>query len=612
MTHELLINGQQVDLGDVNSVLEYATNITGDIGKINLSHSYTVKIPRTARNAKILDNPGQPAHRSSLTRRFLPARLFRNGIDLIGDAQAYILKTSQDAYEIAFVWNTLAALQALSQSGLKLNDLPGLPVLPWISATGAPDYNSSTDGALFAFYNSGLGGYRFPTVNTATHPSMRVLPLLDRILSGAGVPYEISQKAAGKAEGKVILAAPERKPSRIMEVESGSVAQSVTLRAATVNGSPMTLLALEDWAHGWDAPSAAAGRSNTFTTGENDTHRVLLNLSAPASADLEGKAITVVGMTLEEGRPVVAEQEELLRVYFKRNDTGWYLYSDEEIRLSGWTQYAVSLEFSGTMNVTFSRYYPELPLLAANRVHETIDPQNDNRFPIAGNLPDIKQWDFVKACMAMFGWTPVIQRGTLYLQTYDEVLGTSGAYDWSHKVDMTDGGAQEISYALDSWAQRNVLAFKDDAPLGFVPDAEVIVNDATLSESRKLYELPWAASMQGDAQHYKVKEGDTVEVEEVDMEARIFSVSLGEHGQTLNFSEDMYGSGLIRAHYQALQDVVREPVAISAHIRLNEIDLARLDLTRAVYLGQFGRYYAIIRIQTSDTDLCKVELLQLP
>ena len=87
MTRELIIEGQHVDLApDTDITLEFVNNIIGDIGKISLSRSYTVKIPKTIRNTRILDDPGRPGHESGVPRRFLNARYYRNGIDLIGPA----------------------------------------------------------------------------------------------------------------------------------------------------------------------------------------------------------------------------------------------------------------------------------------------------------------------------------------------------------------------------------------------------------------------------------------------------------------------------------------------------------------------------------------------
>lgn len=613
MTRELIIEGQHVDLApDTDITLEFVNNIIGDIGKISLSRSYTVKIPKTIRNTRILDDPGRPGHESGVTRRFLNARYYRNGIDLIGPAQAYILKTTPESYEIALVWNTLEALQTLSQYSGTLNDLPNLPTLTWIGPNGTtPDYTGGNDdsGAIFAFYNSGLGGVKYPTVDTATHPSFRMPELIGRILANAAVPYVLSAKAQNDIKDLAVLAAPKHEPSRDMEIESGSVAELVSFKRATINGRPGTMLEINDWVHGWDAPSSATGSNQSFTTGNNDTHRILINLQSPNDIDLSGFYLNITGNIVKNN--VVQDQEELLRAYFKPNDSGWYLYIDEEIKLSGWPTYAVGLgnQLNVQVAAVFTPYKAGLPLLAANRVHKTLSPSKINQFPVQGNLPDIKQWDLIKACMAMFGWAAVIQNGTLHLLKYAELFSTSGAYNWTEKVDMTDGAPQEFGYTLDNWAQVNTLKFKEDTPLGFEPNASLAIQDTTLPEQRDFFELPFAASMQSEAPHYKV---DGTELEDVDIAPRIFQIVDKDGVRTLEFTENLYGKGLIDANYTRFQEIIRKPVTMTVNIRLHEIDLAQLDLTRAVYLGQYGKYYMILKIQTSKTDLCKVELLQLP
>lgn len=613
MTRELIIEGQHVDLApDTDITLEFVNNIIGDIGKISLSRSYTVKIPKTIRNTRILDDPGRPGHESGVTRRFLNARYYRNGIDLIGPAQAYILKTTPESYEIALVWNTLEALQTLSQYSGTLNDLPNLPTLTWIGPNGTtPDYTGGNDdsGAIFAFYNSGLGGVKYPTVDTATHPSFRMPELIGRILANAAVPYVLSVEAQNDIKDLAVLAAPKHEPSRDMEIESGSVAELVSFKRVTINGRPGTMLEINDWVHGWDAPSSATGSNQSFTTGNNDTHRILINLQSPEDIDLSGFYLNITGNIVKNN--VVQDQEELLRAYFKPNDSGWYLYIDEEIKLSGWPTYAVVLgnQLNVQVAAVFTPYKAGLPLLAANRVHKTLSPSKINQFPVQGNLPDIKQWGLIKACMAMFGWAAIIQNGTLHLLKYAELFSTSGAYNWTEKVDMTDGAPQEFGYTLDNWAQANTLKFKEDTPLGFEPNASLAIQDTTLPEQRDFFELPFAASMQSEAPHYKV---DGTELEDVDIAPRIFQIVDKDGVRTLEFTENLYGKGLIDANYTRFQETIRKPVTMTVNIRLHEIDLAQLDLTRAVYLGQYGKYYMILKIQTSGTDLCKVELLQLP
>lgn len=615
MTRELIIEGQHVDLSpDTDITLEYVSNVLGDFGKISLSRSYTVKLPRTLRNAKILDDPGRPGHESAGTRRFLTARYYRHGIDLLGDAQAYVLRTTAEAYELALVWNTLPALQALSQSKKTLNDLAGLSRLTWIGSNGqTPDYTgmqAGSVGALFAWYESGLGPLRYPDVNAATHPCMSLDVLLRLIMEQAGVPYSIeSERAQAALWSCLLLAAPSHKPDRAMELESGSVAGSVAFRAANVNHKPTTLLDLNDWTHGWDAPGVATG---PFNTGEIKKHRLLINLRTPANMD--GAYMYIRGIQLDG--VVVKDQEELARFYFHSDADGYYCSADETFDLGSWPQYSVGLGgLEGSVPSVATAYEAGLPLFALNRIHDVIDIAQDNRFPLEGNLPDIGQWEFVTTCMSMFGMVPVIKDGVVSFVDYSILFDKSQALEWTHKVAMNaDGSPDELSPSSDGWAQSNLIVFAKNDEVAD-PTADIKVSDATLKESRDLFKLPFAASRQSSAIHYEV--GKDNELEDIDIQPRVFCLSNAqdEEGNTrsiLTYTDDLSGESLVRTYFPELQEAMRKPVRLSVGIRLHELDLARLDFRRPVYLGQWGQYYSIIKIQTSDTDLCKVELIQIP
>lgn len=623
MTRELIIEGERMDLApDTNVTLEYVSNAVGDLGKINLSHSYTIKLPKTSRNSRILDAPGLPGHASHRTRRFLSARFIQNGVDLIGPAQAYILQTTPEAYEIALVWNTLESLQALSESDATINDLPDLPVLPWITVQNIfPDYSGATmesTGAFFATYDSGLGHYAMAPelIKTAPHPSMTVRNLMTRILSNAGVPFTMSENAANAIGYKSVLAAPGHKPNGAMERASGSskysgVAFDGLIGSGLVFDNYAGTLAV--WEDGWDATQGVMTSGQVFFKGDIDEHRVLINLKAPEGLDFSNVSVVIRAATYTQGG-TVDQYEDLLIVQFKADGASYYAFADETINVSSWPNYYLVTQGEGPGQwVEFTAYDPSLPLISSNRVHETIDLTKDNRFPLEGNLPDVGQWEFVKACAALYGLVPIIRGNVLHFYDYDGLLDFADAYDWSAKVDQPrDGMPDEVGFTVSGWAQDNAIAWTEDKedPLPFDPDVHVEVEDATLKASRDWLKLPFAASNGAAAVHYQAKDDGTVE--SLDIEPRIFSFGLGLNGVQLSFPASMHGEGLKAAFYARVQEIMRRPVAIAANIRLNEIDIATLDLTRPVYLRQFGGYFAITKIQTSDSDLCKVELIKLP
>lgn len=595
MTRELIIDGQHVDIApDTEITLEYVSNIlTGATGGISLPKSYTVKLPKTARNARILDDPGQPSHASTQVRRFLSARYYRNGVDLIGPARAYILDTTADAYEIALVWNALPALQTLSESTATLQGLPDLPVLTWIGSNGkTPDYGTEVDGALFARYDAGLGEKTYPEVPTSTHPAMRALSLINKIMANAGVQYQISsERVRATLSSMYILAAPSHRPNREMEDLSGCWCSNVRVGSSAAEG---TFLAFDVTRAGWDAPATGTDVPGTIPVQGAERVHISLRLRAASSASVSSSARVLV---------LSSDGSELANVKFVQNGSGSYdAVADLELDVESWS--AVRLSSSGVpVGTTFTTSASGYTPLEIWRVHPTIDIDNDNRFPMAENLPNIKQWDFVKACMVLSGAVPVIQSGELLIMGYDEAFDTASAYDWTHKVTATENVAQRLS----DWARENLIKFEDDDTQKLEQDPTAVLRtaDETVAQSRELYTLPFAASQFSTVQHYTFD--DEGEIEDVEITPRIMM----RQDDTLIFAPELSGAGLADT-YSQLQRIIYTPVILTATIRLNEIDLTAIDMRHPVYLGQYGQYYAILKIQTSATDLCKVELLQLP
>lgn len=604
MTRELIIEGQHVDLApDTDITLEYISNILGDIGKIHLSHSYTVKLPKTTRNARILDDPGRPGHDSSRARRFLTAEYYRNGINLIGQAQAYLLNISADSYEVALVWSRVPGLKEWSDAKLKLPDLTGLPTLPWKGAAYATV--NTTDDCFYARYVSGAWG---AAPNIAPHPSVTLYGLMTRIFENAGIPYEIGHNLTDTLQKHALLVAPSHKPSLTMELEAG--AQASSLKWATSSGSG-SYWWFKDWQTGWDAPGDGnLETTRTIQRGPSEELRFYLNLKiAGATPDLY--------FSLEHGG------ESYILSPSRTTDGGYLMDAivdlKSDLRMDEEFDY-FSIRIMGLSNngaYSFSAYDPTRPMFAMMRPHETIQTDHQNLFPISDNLPNIGQMEFIKAVLGLFGAIIRTSNGMLVLEHYDDILHKAQAVDWTHKVDMQDG-IEDFQYLLSDFAQKNTIKYEPDVALPVSPDITLEMEDQTASESKELLKLPFAASIRDQAIHYRCfdawdKDGQYyIEVEDIDIKPRIFGFTYDGQTRVLIFPDSLSGKWATSAYLETYQNLIRKPVQISVNIRLHEIDLATLDTTRPVYLGQYGRYYAILKIQTSGTDLCKVELLQLP
>lgn len=604
MTRELIIEGQHVDLApDTDITLEYVSNILSDPGKISLSHSYTVKLPKTARNARILDDPGRPGYDSSLARRFLTAQYFRNGIDLIGQAQAYLVSISADSYEVVLVWSRVPGLKEWNDAKLKLPDLTGLPTLQWKGAAYATA--GTTDGCFFARYVSGAWNN---APNIAPHPSVTLYELMTRIFKNAGVPYEIGDRLTDTLQSHALLVAPSHKPSLTMELDAG--AQASSLKWITTSGSG-SYWWFQGWQTGWDAPGdGGLETSRTIQRGPSEELRFYLNLKiAGATPDLY--------FSLEHGG------DSYILSPSRTTDGGYLMDTvvdlNSDLRMDEESDY-FSIKIMGLSDngaYSFSAYDPLRPMFALIRPHETIQAEHQNLFPISDNLPNIGQMDFIKAVLGLFGGLMWTANGTLVLERYDDILHKEQAVDWTHKVDMREG-IQDFQYLLSDFAQKNLIKYEPDVTLPVSPDITLEMEDPTADESKELLKLPFAASIRDQAIHYRCTDAwdDNgqyyVEVEDIDIKPRIFGFTYDGQTRGLRFPDGLSGKWATSAYLETYQSLIRTPVQISVNIRLHELDLAQLDTTRPVYLGQYGSYYAILKIQTSKTDLCKVELLQLP
>ena len=608
MTRELIIEGQHVDLSAETTItLEWVSGIFEDIGSIQMSRSYTITLPKTARNLRILDDPGNPAHASSKTRRYLDAQYILNGLDLLGPAKAYVISVSQEGIEIGLLWRIVPGLLEWRESGKTLNDLTTLPVLTWIGSNGQPDYTRD----YFAKYYSGLGAYGYPTVNAASHPSVTFWELFDRIFSEAGVRWygyiddelnEISSLLQTK------LLCSTHHPSKDMEIASGSRATSALAYSLQDEGEG---IAFNNWTHGWDPIVHEYAGYDAFEVGENEKVRVILNLKSDVTDYQIGLA--------EPIRITDSAGETLAEYYFETDDAGVeHCSADEELDLSGRDVFEVRFRGSRPNDThPMSAYDPTLPAFSVMHVHEHIQIKHQNLFPVAANLPEMTQVEFIKGACALLGLVPIVTPNrALRFVEYDAILDTTDALDWTGKV---SGDFVKVTPSRNGLARRNVIRYTEDVRVKPSPNAVIVTEDETLEESKDLYKLPFAASNEDVAEHYKVTSEfnkDTLETtynfEDIAIKPRVFEwISDSSRVRRLIFPERLKGNGLAHGYYRRFQDITRKPVIIEAVVKLNELDLVALDFTRPVYLAQTGQYYAIKTVQANDSDLCKVELIQI-
>lgn len=262
-----------------------------------------------------------------------------------------------------------------------------------------------------------------------------------------------------------------------------------------------------------------------------------------------------------------------------------------------------------------------------------VDIQLGQYFRVNGNLPDIKQIDFIKALCAMYGLF-VVPSGVAdklkFVSLDDLFANKANAIDWSGRLIRQNGVEPErVKYTLGEYARRNMFKYADDELTAASGNGEIDIDNESLEPTKDVITLPFAASDETTVnpdEQYGTGIGAKIPLYEWDKDGtevkmnnpkprilQIVSDGTVEHsgdkavGRFLPISFDR----LIDKYYTNLAKTLNNAITITEKIRLTEYELVNLDFTKPVFLKQYGRYYGIVSIQTGD-EYCTVELLQFP
>ena len=78
------------------------------------------------------------------------------------------------------------------------------------------------------------------------------------------------------------------------------------------------------------------------------------------------------------------------------------------------------------------------------------------------------------------------------------------------------------------------------------------------------------------------------------------------------FDSSLYWEGILRSNrYAGLVRSLKKAKILHEVFALSELDIKQFDETVPVYLAQYGHYYAVTEIKSSDAGVAEVTLFQL-
>ena len=593
MKEELYIKGESVDLGDSEITLNFKSNLLGDISKITASNSYTITLPRTNKNIRLLDFPDVAGHESYLMRDYFNVEYYRNGVKLF-DAKAVLISCSEDGFDVALTWGMSEKFIQLINDDKSIQEFAD-ESLQWNSAS-TYDYGLTPDRSYpqhgYIPMNTGID-VDSNRDKIFVHPSASVKVLLEQIEYVYGMTLSFPSDIMEKIERLYIpLVSQKSNPKyNYFAVKFGNYLADFSFEFLQTNSIPGAYLF-----QGSTYQPFSIVISNTSI-------EWYLSINIKTNQDNEGSFVLVVFFD--------SEYNKLHEFKIYTDTKGSHSYNGRiPFNISDYDLIRISAYGGG--NVIIDKESSNIILKNPN-ITENI--KYGTYYPIGSNLPNIKVVDFIKQICWLFGLFAIkSDMGVSFIQVETIIDNKGNAVDWSKKLVPTGWTAEETSYTFGDFAQKNYFRYEENENAKSA-DGYMVVQNKTLDHEKDLVKLPYTAG--GDNRdmssvpYFKWSDDGTI-VELEDCGDRImylhYESGTGEYPKLsfkgLSFNE------IILKYYSSYQDLIKSPFVIKDTFRLTEIDLKNIDYSIPVYIERYAAFFAIISIK-SQGDYSECELLKL-
>lgn len=590
---KLYINGQVADIDEGTKVsISYKSPLFSDITTVTANSTTTIKLPRTARNSRLIDNVNIVGVLSNFAYDYFKVDYIDGGFNVISAGKGFLLGLSEETIEMSVTFGASTQRFALMKD-VKLTEMP-VPLeqskVQWQGATWTPA--GQTPGVRWIdMQYSGISAKE--TDFRYVHPCVSVRQVIDWIQTAYGVQLWMFD---GALNNWVL-------PCVTKNRRKGETGAKVDTDSSSM-GMPILTFVLF---------GALTNQEFKF---ENDAE---MNFKIEHLCRLAGS-----------GQEVWRSAKDI-KVIEICDDGSTVAHGHDGEKEPLGSEISVKVDKTSKYNV-YHRVYQGAPFvehLISTKL--TITPPKEelmygwDAFDVVPNLPDIKVLDFIKAVAGMMAWFPVPDKETperVQFQSF-KALYNEPAKDWSDKLLEV----KSIDYKYGDFAQVNTLNWAEDDVVS-VKDVGVIrVENRTLAASKKLVELPLAACdecgwVDGRASlkiyektHDRVLNSKNEYISVLTgaklnkIKPRIVydTITAPRIGKVIRIAGE---NGLIAQNYELYKGVMRKPMVIKAVMMLTPGDLAQLDFMKPVFVEQLHGVFALMAVSVKDGG-CEVEMLRL-
>jgi hypothetical protein len=645
----IYINDQAVDLAPNTVVAStFKALEIGDMRTRNANYTNQFKLPKTPGNRRILEFVDSELSNSTAPYVKLPAKIVQNGIEIVGSGVAVI--TSVDSnFNVAIYSGTFDFFDLLT--GLNIDSLDfGNGLITWdntqleLSRGNSTEVEADHKNLSSAFYDRvnydwSTATY-FAMSNETSYPSVRYAAIIKNIITNAGYTYSGSVFTNSKFLKLVIpYSRPQFELSGSFITNRQFSATKTASQTVTNPGAGYDVVVFNNVVtqDGYGMYSASTGRYDcnvayatdprdynfglyaeitfTVTSGTYDFRIGTSNIDLPT---IGSASYTAGTYTIQIGY----DEPDVLQTLMHGADKFY------EIRCRRIV--------SGSCTITSGKFY--------NKVY------GSNRNPISPVfsqneiLPTISRKDFFKDFAIRFGLLFKQSNNVLICKTINEVIADkANAVDWTSK---RDNKTNDITYNLNGYAQKNYLAYpaNDDFYDDTHDKGVISVNNVNIdltsdyhtsifngsittaitngsSDQISCLKIPFFSTPPTSPDYMTKFDNDpgyrialTKQIPASPFSV-VFGTNLFTDFSVLYFSDpstsdQMNWQESIDSNYDQLIASLDKTKVVTRYYRLNELDIASLDMLRLVY--DSGAYYLINTVSNFIPGIStKVELFKV-
>ena len=537
-----------LDAGSGNTLtLDYVSNLLSDVSKITSSRSFTAKLPRTRRNDAAFDLAVIPQHDTQRQYRYLPCRVFADGIDVSGTAYMYLVSSEASTYNVVIVFGLMQEYKSWIDSGKSIKELedggekiewnwraayiftPG-PYSPhdthdyppiWYGSDANINTYSPQNGIgrlmYYGIYDPGFVRNDINIDYANIHPFVTMREIYERIVAENSLSFRVPEEVLYDMEDLAI----------VLTKISGNVPYYQTPQNHSIDTDGEWSLSQSGNLYFYlpaireEGYIEKSGSSLMVKQQGSGIVRIVVNFMLTGQSvewlmNRLGNDVTKMRLLISD---FVSNETAYIEPLCYYSDTAeeWRLYYMGSYNFTGGLEDgqnvgALQIKFPkegmGGFNVVLG-YFDNIeiynitpppigtPTTVATIVSFTgsIDYPNPN-FLCFPNLPDISQLDFVKMICNLYGLFPCQKGNSIDFVPIERIEeNKNNAYDWSRYLLEEDPDApHHTDWHMSDVARHNRVSYKEDPEDLVIDEAFVNVDDDTLEREKELFTIPLAAS----------------------------------------------------------------------------------------------------------------------